>query len=161
MTEHYTDSANPANLWPLALDVGTEIHNIMSANFSAYVWWAIRRGYGLMTEDGVVSKRGYLMAQYAKFIRPGYIRVGASQPGDANVGVTAYKGDNRLVVVAVNRGTQPATVNLDVFNSCATSFSRFTTSVDENVAEGAPVVLSERRASVTLDAQSVTTFVSQ
>jgi len=31
MTEHYTDSNNPANAWPLALDVGTEIHDVMSA----------------------------------------------------------------------------------------------------------------------------------
>jgi glucuronoarabinoxylan endo-1,4-beta-xylanase len=161
MTEHYTDSANPANQWPLALDVGTEIHNIMSANFSAYVWWAIRRGYGLMTEDGVVSKRGYLMAQYAKFIRPGFVRVRATQPSNTNVGVTAYQGNGQLVVVAVNRSAQPQSINLDVFNSCATSFSRFTTSVNKNVADDGSVTLTDRRATVTLDGQSVTTFVSQ
>lgn len=161
MTEHYTDSANPANAWPLALGVGTEIHNIMSANFSAYVWWAIRRGYGLMTEDGVVSKRGYLMAQYSKFIRPGYVRVRSTQPSNANVGVTAYKGGNRVVVVALNRSTQAQTINLDLFNSCATAFSRFTTSVNKNVANDGTVTLTNGVATVTLDGESVTTFVSQ
>ncbi|HTV23710.1 MAG TPA: glycoside hydrolase family 30 beta sandwich domain-containing protein [Polyangiaceae bacterium] len=162
MTEHYTDSANPANQWPLALDVGTEIHNIMSANFSAYVWWAIRRAYGLMTEDGVVSKRGYLVAQYSKFIRPGFVRVRTTQPNNQNVGVTAYKGENdEVVVVALNRSAQPQTINLDVFNSCATTFSRFTTSQTKNVNADGQVTLTERRASVTLDGQSVTTFVSQ
>jgi glucuronoarabinoxylan endo-1,4-beta-xylanase len=50
----------------------------------------IRRAYGLMTEDGVVSKRGYAMAQYAKFIRPGFVRVAATQPAAANVTVTTY-----------------------------------------------------------------------
>ena len=161
MTEHYTDSANPANAWPLALGVGTEIHNIMNANFSAYVWWAIRRAYGLMTEDGVVSKRGYLVAQYSKFIRPGYVRVGSTQPSNTNVGVTAYKGGNRVVVVALNRSAQPQTINLDLFNSCATSFSRFTTSVSKNVANDGTVTLANSRATVTLDGESVTTFVSQ
>jgi O-glycosyl hydrolase len=161
MTEHYTESANDANLWPLALDVGTEIHNVMSANFSAYIWWATRRVYGLISENGQVSKRGYLMAQYAKFIRPGYVRVGATQPDNANVRVTAYKGGDQLVVVAVNRSVQPQSINLDVFNSCATGFSRFTTSVSKNVANDGAVALSNSRAGVTLDGQSVTTFVSQ
>jgi len=161
MTEHYTDSNNPANAWPLALDVGTEIHDVMSANFSAYVWWAIRRAYGLITEDGLVSKRGYLMAQYSKFIRPGYVRIGATQPSNANVAVTAYKGGDRVVVVAVNRSAQPQSVTLDVFNSCATGFTRFTTSVNKNVANDGTVALQSSRATVTLDGQSVTTFVSQ
>jgi glucuronoarabinoxylan endo-1,4-beta-xylanase len=161
MTEHYTDSASSANAWPLALDVGTEINNAMRANFSAYIWWAIRRAYGLITEDGAVSKRGYLMAQYSKFIRPGYVRVSASQPNNANVAVTAYKGEDKLVVVAVNRSAQPQAINLDVFNSCATGFARFTTSVSKNVADDGAVALTNGRVGVTLDGQSVTTFVSQ
>jgi glucuronoarabinoxylan endo-1,4-beta-xylanase len=161
MTEHYTDSANPANLWPLALGVATDIHNSMSASFSAYVWWAIRRAYGLITEDGLVSKRGYLMAQYAKFIRPGFVRVSATQPASPDVGVTAYKGGSQLVVVAINRSTAPQTISLDVFNGCATELSRFTTSEQKNVAADAAVTLVNGRAEVTLDAQSATTFVSQ
>ena len=161
MTEHYTDSANPANDWPLALDVGTDIQRSMTANFSAYVWWAIRRAYGLLTEDGAVSKRGYVMAQYSKFIRPGFVRVSATQPNNANVSVTAYKGGDQVVVVAVNRSAQPQSINLDVFNSCATGFSRFTTSATKNVANDGLVPLSERRAVVNLEGQSITTFVSQ
>jgi O-glycosyl hydrolase len=161
MTEHYTDSASPANDWPLALDVGTDIQRSMTANFSAYVWWAIRRAYGLLTEDGLVSKRGYVMAQYAKFIHPGYTRISATQPSTANVAVTAYKGGNQVVVVAVNRNAQPQSINLDVFNSCATGFTRFTTSATKNLADDGPVTLADRRATVSLDGQSITTFVSQ
>jgi len=160
MTEHYTDSANPANQWPLALDVGTEIHDIMSANFSAYVWWAIRRAYGLLTEDGLVSKRGYVMAQYSKFVRPGFVRVSATQPANTDLAVTAYKGGNQLVVVALNRSTTAQSVALDVFNGCATQLSRFTTSATENLAQGEAVTLTNGRATVTLGAESATTFVS-
>jgi glucuronoarabinoxylan endo-1,4-beta-xylanase len=161
MTEHYTDSANPANAWPLALGVATDIHNAMAANFSAYVWWAIRRAYGLITEDGLVSKRGYVMAQYSRFIRPGFVRVSATQPSSPDVQVTAYKGGNQVVVVAVNRSTAPQSVSLDLFNSCATELGRFTTSAEKNVAEEGRITLVNGRAEVSLDAQSATTFVSQ
>jgi O-glycosyl hydrolase len=160
MTEHYTDSANPANQWPLALGVGTDVHRSMVVNFNAYVWWAIRRAYGLLTEDGVVSKRGYVLAQYSKFVRPGFVRVSATQPNDADIAVTAYKGGDQLVVVALNRSTSAQTIALDVFNGCATQLSRFTTSANENLAQGEPVTLENGRATVTLGAESATTFVS-
>src|SRR5690606_16729315 len=70
MTEHYTESANSGNLWPLAFDVATEIHNNIMANFSAYIWWYIVRYYGPIGEGeqgtvkGEITKRGYLMANY-------------------------------------------------------------------------------------------------
>jgi glucuronoarabinoxylan endo-1,4-beta-xylanase len=161
MTEHYHDSANPANQWPLALGIGTDVHRSMTVNFNAYVWWAIRRAYGLLTEDGVVSKRGYVMAQYSKFVRPGFVRVSATAPASADLSVTAYKGGDQLVVVALNNSTAPQTINLDVFNGCASQLSRFTTSASLNLAAGEPVALVDGRATVTLDAQSATTFVSQ
>jgi glucuronoarabinoxylan endo-1,4-beta-xylanase len=161
MTEHYTESANSANAWPLALDVGTEVQKLMAANFSAYVWWAIRRSYGLLTEDGQVSKRGYVLAQFSKFIRPGYTRIQATNPNNTNVAVTAYKGGNQVVVVAVNRSAHAQSIEHDVFNGCATGFSRFTTSATKNVAADDAVALQNGRATVSLDAQSITTFVSQ
>jgi O-glycosyl hydrolase len=162
MTEHYTDSSNSANAWPLALNVGKEIHDSMAANFNAYLWWYIRRSYGPLTEDGLVSKRGYLMAQYAKFVRPGYVRVAASQPANAGVFVTAYEHAGApLVLVAVNQNASEQTINLAVYNGCADSFDRFTTSGTKNVSDDGPVTLIQNRGSVTLDAQSVTTFVSR
>jgi O-glycosyl hydrolase len=160
MTEHYHDSANPADQWPLALGVGTDVHRSMVVNFNAYVWWAIRRAYGLLTEDGAVSKRGYVMAQYSKFVRPGFLRVSATQPSNTEVAVTAYKGGKQLVVVALNRATTAQTIRLDVFNGCATRLSRFTTSSTENLAEGEAVTLVDGGATVSLGAQSATTFVS-
>lgn len=165
MTEHYTDSGpepDRANQWPLALDVGTELQRSMQANFNAYIWWYIRRGYGLIMEDGQVSKRGYLMSQFARFIRPGFVRVGASNAAGAAAQVTAYKnGPGKLVVVALNTSAQPQNIALDVFGSCVTGFDRFTTSQTKNAQSDGAVALQNGRAAVTLDAQSVTTFVSQ
>lgn len=54
MTEHYTDSKNDADLWPMAPDVAYEIHDSMvEAQFNAYVWWYIRRYHGLALEPGL------------------------------------------------------------------------------------------------------------
>jgi glucuronoarabinoxylan endo-1,4-beta-xylanase len=165
MTEHYTDSGSEpgrANFWPLAFNVASEIHNVMQANFNAYVWWYIRRGYGLITEDGVISKRGHLMAQFSRFIRPGFIRVAASSPPEATgVKVTAYEnGPGSVVVVVLNPGAVQQTVNLHIFGSCITGFDRFTTSETKSSKNDGPVAAPGGRVTVTLDPQSVTTFVS-
>jgi O-glycosyl hydrolase len=161
MTEHFTDSQNSGNAWPLALDVAKEINDCMVANFSAYVWWYIRRSYGPILEDGTVSKRGYLIAQYARFVRPDSQRVAASTPSAAGVDVTAYVHGGGVIVVAVNRNTTEQAVTLNIRNGCVQSFARYTTSATKNVAHDPSVPLTANAASVTLDAQSTTTFVSE
>jgi O-glycosyl hydrolase len=160
MTEHYTESSNSANAWPLALDVGKELHNCMVANFNAYVWWYIRRSYGLLTEDGNVSKRGWVMAHYSKFVRPGHVRVGASAPSNSNVLVTAYKNGSQVVIVAVNMNSSAQTVTLNVRNICVGSLTKYTTSGSKSLSNDGAVTLTGNSASVSLDAQSITTFVS-
>jgi len=166
MTEHYTNSGSEpdrANFWPLAYGVATEIHEVMLANFNAYVWWYIRRGYGPITDDGLISKRGHLMAQFSRFIRPGFVRVAASTPaGATGVEATAYEnGPGSVVVVVLNSGEAEQTVSLDIFGSCVTAFDRFTTSETKSSTNDGPVALEGRRVTVTLDPQSVTTFVSR
>jgi glucuronoarabinoxylan endo-1,4-beta-xylanase len=166
MTEHYTDSGSEpdrANQWPLALDVAAEMHASMAANHNAYVWWYIRRGYGLILDNEQVSKRGWLFSQYSRFVRPGFVRVEASDPaGVQGVDVTAYKdGPGKVVVVALNQATEARTINLDVFGSGVTGFDRFTTSQTKNRQDDGAVSLVDGRVQVTLDAQSLTTFVSR
>lgn len=162
MTEHYTESQNSANAWPLALDVGTELHQSMVANFNAYIWWYIRRSYGLLTEDGAISKRGYLMAQYSKFVRPGYVRIAATEQPLAGVFVTAYKGpDNRVVVVAVNTTTSHRNLNLNLQNLNVDQFLKYSTSSSLNLGYGGRTTVMGNAASVWVDPQSVATFVSE
>jgi O-glycosyl hydrolase len=161
MTEHYTESSNSGDAWPLALDVGTEIHKNMAANFSAYIWWYIRRSYGPILENGKVSKRGHIMAQYARFVRPGFTRIGASTPSASGLNVTAYKNGSQVAVVVVNTSSSSQTTTLNVRNGCVESFAKYTTSGTKNVAKETSVTLSANSASVTVDAQSVTTFVSE
>ena len=141
-----------------ALDVGYEIHRAMVVgNFSQYTWWYIRRCYGLIMEKdfgnklsipsneiGKVSKRGYVLSQFARFVRPGAIRVGATAKPEANVYASAYKsadGDS-VIVVLINRDYgQNKTVTVNVPGTKIESFEVFTTSVCK-IAVGSASILT-------------------
>ncbi|HNW60833.1 MAG TPA: xylanase, partial [bacterium] len=64
MTEHLETDTD----WIGALFTATEIHDCMKAGMNAYIWWYIRRFYGPIDDDGRVTKRGWVMAQYARFV---------------------------------------------------------------------------------------------
>jgi glucuronoarabinoxylan endo-1,4-beta-xylanase len=162
MTEHYTDSKNDADVWPLALDVGTELHRSMVANFNAYIWWYIRRSYSLIKENGQVSKRGYIMSQYARYVRPDYKRISATEKPYSDVSVTAYKGpNNKIVLVVVNTGTSSRGLNLTLQNASVGSLVKYSTSATLNVGYGGTTKVNNGAASVIVEPQSVTTFVSE
>ena len=160
MTEVYTDSTTDANSWPNALDVAYSIHNSMvEAQFNAYVTWYIRRSYGMLTENGAVSKRGYAMSQYAKFVRPGSVRVDATKNPATNVYVSAYKSGQNMVVVVVNRNTSAQSVTLSINGGTVQSLTKYTTSGSKSVANDGTVGNSNGSFTLNLDGSSVTTFV--
>ncbi|WP_428240084.1 cellulose binding domain-containing protein [Gynuella sp.] len=160
MTEHITNT-EAANDWSKAIPLATELHQSMASNFNAYIWWYIRRSYGLLTEDGNVSKRGYIMAQYSKYVRPGYVRIGATEKPQSGVSVTAYKGpDNKYVIVAVNTSSSHQNLNLKLQNASAASLVKYSTSSSLNLSYGGTYTLSNNATSVWVEPQSIATFVS-
>jgi glucuronoarabinoxylan endo-1,4-beta-xylanase len=159
MTEHYTDSTTDANSWPNALGVAYEIHNSMvEAQFNAYVWWYIRRSYGFIDENGAATKRGYCIAQFSKFIRPGYVRVDATKNPTSNVYVSAYKNDQNVVIVAVNNGTSASSLNLTINGATVGSLTKYTTSGSKSVSNDG-TVNGSGSYTLSLDGSSATTFV--
>lgn len=163
MTEVYTDSNNDADIWPMALDVSENIHDgLVVGNMSAYVWWYIRRSYGPLKEDGTISKRGYCMAQYSKFVRPDSIRVDATEIPTDDIKVSAYKKDNQVVVVAINSGDSSVVqhFNLTNENDDLIEVERYRTSATENVLKTNNMEITDNGFWATLPAESVTTFVA-
>ena len=162
MTEVYVpDSSSDADTYPQALQVAENIHNgLVVGNLNAYVWWYIRRSYGPMKENGQISKRGYCMAQYSKWVRPGAVRIGATEQPNSNVLVSAYKNtDGKIAVVAINKNG--SSVNQDFQLSSGESISAidsYTTSASSNIAKGS-VNSNGSSFSASLPANSVTTFV--
>ncbi|MGN6711045.1 carbohydrate-binding protein [Anaerocolumna jejuensis] len=164
MTEVYypNSNSNSADNWPEALDVSYHMHNAMvEGEFQAYVWWYIRRSYGPMKEDGTISKRGYNMAHFSKFIRPGYVRVDATKNPNTNVYTSAYKGDNKVVIVAINRGTSAVSQKIVLQNGTASAVSSWVTDSSRNLAAGSSINVSGGSFTAQLPAQSVTTFVGE
>lgn len=162
MTEVYYPNSdnNSADRWPEALEVSHHIHNAMvEGDFQAYVWWYIRRSYGPMKEDGTISKRGSSMAQFSKFIRPGYVRVEATKNPENGVYVSAYKGGNKVVIVAINKGNTGVNQNFVLQNGSAAQLSRWVTSSAGNLQPGTPLQMTGNNFWAHLPAQSVTTFV--
>lgn len=161
MTEHYTDNTD-ANDWTAALPVGLELHNTMMSNYSAYVWWYIRRSYGLLTEDGLISKRGHVMSQFARFVRPGMVRIAATEKPYSDVFVSAYKDSaGKLVVVVINNGTSQRRVDLTLAAGSATSFTKTRTSSTVSSGYAGSYAVSGGVASAYVDPGSINTFVSQ
>ncbi|AGF57038.1 glucuronoarabinoxylan endo-1,4-beta-xylanase [Clostridium saccharoperbutylacetonicum] len=162
MTEVYVPNSdnNSADRWPEALDVAYHVHNAMvEGDFQAYTWWYIRRQYGPMKEDGNISKRGYMMAQFSKFVRPGYVRVDATKNPISNIYVSAYKGDNKVVIVAINKGTSQVSQSFNIQNGSASKVSSWVTTGSQNIAKSADINVVNGNFTASLPAQSVTTFV--
>lgn len=176
MTEVYTDSGNDANLWPMALDAAEHIHNAMVVGrFQTYVWWPMRRYYALihdgdaghgndanLADAGTVTKRGWCMAHFSKFIRPGYVRVAADDNPTYNVYVSAYKdpATDAVTVVAVNKSTEAKTISFSIPGTAVTSWERYVTSASKSMNKEANVEAGGS-FEVTLEPQSVTTFAGE
>jgi glucuronoarabinoxylan endo-1,4-beta-xylanase len=157
MTEHYDNDQTLDG----ALATAVEIHKQLTVNFAnAYVWWYLRQpGCNLIEPGGSpIHIRGYVMAQWARFVRFGAVRVDAS--GGANtVYTTAFVNSGKLVVVAVNTGTKAVSQSFTIKNGNAATLSSYTTSATKSLSAGPTYNVNSGTFSVTLDAKSVTTFV--
>ncbi len=137
--ENWTSNTNPKIIWDETMDFLLDIHDGMSYNWNAYIWWYIRRYYSFLgdgtngTQRGEILKRGYAMSQYSKFIRPGYERINADFTFSIEgIKVTAYKGDGKIIAVIINTTDfDNYSVELITPGSVKSVFS-YTTSLDLN-----------------------------
>jgi len=160
MTE-YSTNTNDANNWPDSIGVAKSIHDCMNVGYNMYVWWYIRRSYGLLDENGAITKRGYAMAQFARFVRPGYTKITCTPNPTNGVYVTAYKnGTTRIVVVVVNLNNAVTNQQFTITGATISQFNRYVTSSSQNLAEDSFTV-SGGSFNINLAASSVTTLVSQ
>ncbi|WP_030755133.1 glycoside hydrolase family 30 beta sandwich domain-containing protein [Streptomyces sp. NRRL F-5135] len=163
MTEVYhPNSSDSADLWPQALDVGEHIHRAMvDAEFQAYVWWYIRRGYGPLREDGRISKRGANMAHFSKFVRPGHVRIDTASNPQPNVYTSAYRGSgSQMVIVAINKGSSPVSQRFTLRNNTSSGVSSWLTDASRNLAPQSRINISNGAFTGQLPTRSVTTFVT-
>ncbi len=162
MTEVYVpNSSSDADTWPEALDVAENISFAMTeGNMQAYVWWYIRRFYGPMKEDGTISKRGYCMAHYSKFVRPGYVRIEANDSPAFGVSISAYKNEDEIVIVAVNKSANDFAQNFKLTDAGNINYiEAYTTDSNSNLKRTGNIAHEAERFVYVIPAYSVTTFV--
>lgn len=159
MTEHYTNSAVSGNDWPNAMNAAKEIHDCMNAGWAAYVWWYIRRSYGPIDESSNITKLGYVMAHFARYIRPGYSKISCTANPTSGVYTTAYKSGSKIVIVAINTNSAVTNQPFAISGVTVNNFNRYVTTSSQNLA-ASTLAISNNSFNINLPASSITTLVS-
>jgi O-glycosyl hydrolase len=87
--------------------------------------------------------------------------VATSGTAPSGVLVSAYinPANNALSIVAINSNTSSKSVSLYISGNAPCSRTPYETSASKSLGQGAAVSVSQSRVTVTLTAESVTTFV--
>lgn len=114
----------------------------------------------MITEDGNVSKRGFVMSHYSRFIRPGSYRVRGESTPTSGVSVSSYQNGTNLITVVINQNASSRTITLNYSGSNVRNITQYETTgttghnatVVGNHTGGASLVVS-------LAGYSISTFV--
>ena len=167
MTEHYLNASASQPTIGDALAAAKEIHDSMAvAQYNAYVWWwAIDWNPGSgVTNTGLVDTSsnlnyfGAAMAQFSRFVRPGYARVDAAFT-TPNVFISAYAGNGHSVIVALNLSNSNVSQPFTIQNQTITSLVPYQTTGSAMVSQLSAVSVTGGQFTYTLPAQSITTFL--
>lgn len=180
MTEYLFGENNSGNNMYWAIELAKNINDVMQADMNAYVWWTMIRYYGPIGDGtkasnpadpnesypakGEVTKKGYVMSQYTRFIRPGYYRVECNiLPWSCNVYITAYKDSSsaKAVIVAVNNNSVPMDLAIRIQSGSMNQFTSYVTTDCKNCVQGDDINIIDNRFIFILEASSITTFVSK
>ena len=167
MTEHYLSPANgTASAIGDAIAAAQEVHNSMTVGqYNAYVWWWIvdcpAEGFssGLADTNNNPTYYGAAVAQFSKFVRPGYVRVSATANPVSGVDVSAYTGSGNDVIVAINSNGSASSVTFNMSGSTVSSMTPYQTNSSSMLAQLSAVSVSGNAFTYSLPAQSITTFV--
>jgi glucuronoarabinoxylan endo-1,4-beta-xylanase len=169
MTEHFLVpvSGGTVTAMPDAIAMAEEIHNSMTvADYNAYVWWegpntnpSISPQEHLITSSAVPTYFGLAMAQFSRFVRPGYYRYNATATPVTGVYLSAYGGNGHQVIVAINSTGSLVSLPILIANQAVTSMTPYQTTSSESVSQLSPVTVTNNEFSATLPAMSITTYV--
>ncbi|MCB9220116.1 MAG: T9SS type A sorting domain-containing protein, partial [Ignavibacteriales bacterium] len=146
MTEYLMGDNNSGNNLPWAIALAKNINDVMKANMNAYVWWTMIRYYGpigdgttaanpedpreIYPAKGEVTKKGFVLSQFSKFIRPGFIRVESEDyPYTSNVYSSAYidPESSKKVLVIINSNDAEVEQYIKMSELGSTTFTTYIT----------------------------------
>nr|CAD2186410.1 unnamed protein product [Meloidogyne enterolobii] len=164
MTEHCIDAGD----FNSVMKIAEQIHNSLTiAEFNAYVHWWLREPVPskmmlLSFQDKQLTPKAYVIGHFAKFIRPGYVRVNSVSSNNNNLLVSAYTGNGKVVIVAINMGSSPISEQFSINGgTLPSSFSSYITSQGKNFQQQNNIkVTGGGSFTYSFPSQSVTTLVS-
>ena len=169
-TEFTDDGADSDPGMDSALRVSDAIHKFLtvSQGNAWHYWWitpnpANAATTGSLYENSVLAKRAYALGNWARFVRPGHVRV-QTHGSDDMLKVSAYISptSRRLSIIVVNSDLAARTVPLALSGGTAPSLTPWETSATRSLAPLAPIMpAADGSFTLTLPARSVTTFVTE
>lgn len=149
-----------------ALNFGKRIHNGMTSGLGAWFYWTWHsRNASQQLIDistGTVSKTLWVMCNWSKFVRPGWVRIDTAANPQPGVFVTAFKSpsETSYSIVVVNMNTN-ATLQTFGFNGfpVSASVTPWITSSNFDLVAQSTVAVDSNSFSFSLPPESVTTFV--
>lgn len=171
-----SSSGDPAYDGSIAdgLGMATNIHNFLTIqNGSLYMWWNLVTAHPEVTPNGCndalassayasYPPRFYVMGNWAKFVRPGQVRIGATANPQSGVYVTAFlnQSTGAFEIVAINTNSGSVSQTFALSGLSANAMAPWITSGSLNLAQQANVAVSSGSFTYTIPGSSVTTFVS-
>jgi O-glycosyl hydrolase/pectate lyase len=157
MTEYLENDQTLAS----SLATARQITNCLTVgNMSAYIWWkCIGDANGLLNNAAEPQRRGYVMAQFSRYVRPGDYRVGVTG-GTGALAVSAFAdpATGRCAIVAVNDSTQPVTQSFQLQDLRLAALTPVVTSATQSLETQAAVGTAGAAFTYAVPAQSVVTF---
>jgi len=136
---------------------------------SAWVTWQVvdsAAGWGFLrnpqldetTTAYTINKKYYVVAQYSRFLRPGYRIIALTDPNS----VAAWDAKTGTVIIVTRNGNDTdlhVSYDLSRFTRLGASATAYRTSPTEDLAKLPPIALQGRRFTATVPGKSVTTYV--
>lgn len=152
------------------IQVANWIHNaIVVGGASAWHYWWLNNTFGGSDDEGLLTngtetKRLYTMGNFSKFVRPGYVRVSATEKPANGITLTAYASPAGVspavfVVVAINASATAVNQSFSVTGATVSSVSPWLTDANNNLKKQADIVVNGSTFNASLGANSVTTLV--
>jgi glucuronoarabinoxylan endo-1,4-beta-xylanase len=167
-TEHYLTPAGTQPAISDALAAAKEINDSLTVgNYNAYLWWWVAdwnpgtgvTNYGLVDTSNNPTYYGYALAQYSKFVQPGYARANATHSPSSGVYVSAFTGSGHSVIVALNLGASAVSQPFTLQNGNVTTLTPYQTSSAGGLLQQGAVTVWNGQFTYALPAQSIITFV--
>jgi O-glycosyl hydrolase len=151
-----------ASKWSETLEMLNTMHDAMTKNWNAFIWWYLQRYYSFMgdgeqgTTEGAILKRGFAYSHFSKFIRPDFIRINIETSKDY-LKMTAYKSDTQNVIVVINNLSYEMS-NVELNNLGGNSVKVYTTS-ETVTMDKTELLFADQSTRINFAPKSITTIV--